>query len=311
MRYIIFLFLFCTTFFAKAQTPDTPTEKIVRSEIQILEDTLNILGFAMVNDSTPVKRFASCQKFIKTLVKALKNENSFDYPFEKINTVSIQYAPDSSFRIFTWQLYVDINEYKYFGTMQMNQPELKMFPLIDRSEEVEEPKWDALTNNNWYGSLIYNIKEFETPSGEKQYLLFGFDGYSFFSKRKFIDVMTFGKNGEPIFGAVPLFEAEDSTNVNRFILEYGSDARVQLNWNDELQMIVFDHLVEAPSAYPGQQFMYIPDGDVDGLKLEDGKWKYVRRIFDQVLEEAPRPEPVFNEKGGSRAGKDIFGKKRN
>jgi len=259
MRYIIFLFLSCSTFFAKAQTPDTPTEKIVRSEIQILEDTLNILGFAMVNDSTPVKRFASCQKFIKTLVKALKNENSFDYPFEKINTVSIQYAPDSSFRIFTWQLYVDINEYKYFGTMQMNQPELKMFPLIDR----------------------------------------------------FIDVLTFGKNGEPTFGAVPLFEAEDSTNVNRFILEYGSDARVQLNWNDELQMIVFDHLVEAPSAYPGQQFMYIPDGDVDGLKLEDGKWKYVRRIFDQVLEEAPRPEPVFNEKGGSRKGKDLFGNKRN
>ena len=57
--------------------------------------------------------------------------------------------------------------------------------------------------------------------------------------------------------------------------------------------------------------MYIPDGDLDGLKLENDQWKYVRRVFDQVLEEAPRPEPIFNEEGASRRGKDIFGKERN
>lgn len=312
MRYIFILLFFTNSFiaFAQDETPKTETQPI-KTEIQLLEDTMNILGFAIVNDSTPEKRFAACRKFIPTLVNALKTKNSFDYPFKKLNTISIQYSPDSTFRIFTWQLYVDINDYKYYGTIQMNQPELKMFPLIDRSEEIEEPKWDELSTKNWYGSLIYNIKEFETAEGAKQYFLFGFDGYRFFSKRKFIDVMTFNEKNEPTFGAIPVFEAEDSTNVNRFILEYGSDARVQLNWNDELNMIMFDHLVEAPSPYPGQEYMYIPDGDTDGLKLEDGKWKYIRRVFDQVLDEAPRPEPIFNEKGGRKDRKNIFGKRTN
>ena len=309
MRYALIL-LFCTVSlsgFAQEETPEIEKQP-VKTEIQLLEDTLNILGFALVNDSTPEKRFAACRKFIPTLVRALKTENSFEYPFERLNTISIQYAPDSSFRIFSWQLYVDINDYKYYGTIQMNRPELKMYPLIDRSEEMEAPFFDEVSNQNWYGSLIYNIKSFESPKGEKQYLLFGFDGYRFFNKRKLIDLMTFSGNGVPVFGAIPVFEREDSSQVHRFILEYGSDARVKLNWNEELDMIVFDHLIETASPYPGQNFMYVPDGDLDGLKFEKGRWNYVRRIFDQVQEEAPRPEPIFNERG---AGKDLFGKKKN
>jgi len=299
MRFLLFLTLFCCSLSAFAQEE----KPVLKSDIQILEDTLNVLSYAMVNDSTPVKRYASCQKFIKILVQALKHENSFDFPFERVRSVSIQYAPDSTFRIFSWQLYVDINEYHYYGTIQMNQPKLKLYPLVDRSEEVEDPYMDILEPKNWYGSLIYNIKSFDTEEGKK-YLLFGFDGYRFFTKRKIIDVLAF-EDDKAILGA-PVFEAEDSTIVNRFILEYSADARVKMNWNDDLNMVAFDHLVEMASPYKGQGNMYIPDGDMDGLNFENGIWRYKTRLFNEILDEAPRPEPVFNSKG-RKAKKDLFG----
>lgn len=302
MRYFILIFTFCFSLSLNAQDEKAPLTNL--ESIQQLEDTLVVLGYGIVNDSTPVKRFAACQKFIKTMVQALKHENSFDYPFDRVTSVSIQYAPDSTFRIFSWQLYVDINEYRYYGTIQMNEPKLKMFPLIDRSEEVMDPYMDILSADKWYGSLIYNIKAFDTPKGEKKYLLFGFDGYRFFTKRKLIDVLTF-KEGKPLFGD-RIFELEDGKAACRFIQEYGSDARVKLNWNDDLNMIIFDHLVLSGSPYKGQESMYIPDGDIDGLKLEKGYWKYQKRIYDQVLEEAPRPEPVLNAKGRTDQI-DLFG----
>lgn len=276
-------------------------------KIKGTEDTLVILAYAMVNDSSPDNRFASCRQFIKTLVRALKVENSFHYPFERLRTVSIQYPPDSTFRIFSWQVYVDLNDYHYYGTIQLNTPDLKMIPLVDRSGLAEDPEMDVLTPENWYGALYYKIKSFPSATGTK-YLLFGYDGFQFFNKRKLIDVLTLNDR-QAVFGA-PVFEKQDDlgqkTLVNRLILEYGSDASVRLNYDESLQMILFDHLVETVSPYPGQGVMFIPDGDTDGFYLENGIWKFKARVFDQTMDEAPRPQPVFeNQK------KDLFGKEKN
>lgn len=293
--------LLAIPFLAAAQEPHPEIENL--ETIQTLEDTLAVLSYAMVNDSTPVKRFASCQKFIKSLVQALNNKNSFHYPFDRIKTVSILYPPDSSFRIFTWQLYVDVDEYHYYGTIQMNEPELKMFPLIDRSESVLDPEEDILKKDSWYGALYYNIVPFPDSSG--QYLVFGYDAFEFFNKRKFVEVLSF-ENGEPVFGA-PVFEKEikkDMTKiVSRFILEYGADAKVKLNYDKSLDMIIFDHLIMMGSPYPEKEFMFVPDGDIDALYYEDKIWKFKPRIYDQVLDEPPRPAPVLDDNK-----KDIFGK---
>jgi hypothetical protein len=292
-------FLLCLPFFSFGQ--EKP-EKSEFEEIKVLEDTLAVLSFAMINDSTPVKRFASCQKFIKVLVRALKNPNSFDYPFERIRTVSILYPPDSTFRIFSWQLYVDKDDYHYYGTIQMNSPELKMYPLIDRSGEVTNPEIGVFDNDNWYGALYYNIMPY--PKAKNKYLLFGYDAFQFFNKRKLVEVLTF-EDGKAKFGE-EVFEVEmqegETRMVDRFVLEYGADAKVKLNYDEQLEMIIFDHLIPMGSPYPGQNVMFVPDGDIDGLYFEKGKWKFKARIFDQTMEEPPRPEPILDKKD-----KDLFG----
>ena len=118
---------------------EAQTTKVMDSTLMVLEDTLNVLSFSFVNDVDPNTRFGSCNVFIKKLVTGLKKTNSFDYPFERLSSISIQYPPDSSFRIFSWQLKVDVGNYRHYGAIQMNSKELQLFPLIDRSFELSSP----------------------------------------------------------------------------------------------------------------------------------------------------------------------------
>jgi hypothetical protein len=282
-----------------------------RSEMAVLEDTLGYLSYLIVNDSLEENRFAAVKKFIPTLVKALKKENSFDYSFERLKNVSIQYAPDSTFRIFTWQLYVNADDYRYYGAIQMNDKALNLIPLIDRSFEVEDVENTILSADKWYGSVYYNIKSFDTPEGPK-YLLFGFDGYSFFTKRKVVDVLQF-KDGKAIFGA-PVFISEDPNNAflpkNRLVMTYSAEASIKLNYDEHQKIIIHDHLIQAMSSIPGQGPVSLPDGSYEGYKLKDGHWTYVSKIYDHVYEneEATRVEPILNTTDRKKK-KDLFGNK--
>ncbi len=270
------------------------------------EDTLGLVAYMIVNDSFPENRFAATKKMIPTLVKALKTENSFSYPFEQLRTVSIMYPPDSTFRVFTWQLYVDVNDYRYYGAIQMNTPELKLFPLIDRSGNIENEEMDVLPPNEWFGALYYNINQFDTPEGRK-YLLFGYNGFSLFNKKKLVEVLSFS-NGQASFGS-PVFVKENSATgeretQNRIVKEYSSESTFRLNFDETYNLIMFDHLIMMGGSY-GQGMTYVPDGTYEAYHLKNGEWVWVEKVFHEVMDEAPRPEPVL---GGKKV--DILGKEK-
>lgn len=63
------------------------------AKIHEIEDTLAILGFVVVNDSIEQERYAACRQLITTLVRALKIENSFRYPFERLRSMSVLAPP--------------------------------------------------------------------------------------------------------------------------------------------------------------------------------------------------------------------------
>jgi len=303
MRKIILILALSTAgFLAFGQS--VPDSLALKPKIKTYEDTLGLMSFLVVNDSLPENRFASCKKLITTLVQALKIEDSFHYPFSRLHSVSILYPPDSTFRVFTWQLYVDKDDYRYFGTIQMNSPGLKLIPLIDRSFEVNDVTQEILTPDKWYGALYYNIRQFDTDEGLK-YLLFGYDGYSFFNKRKLVDVLTIG-NGTATFGA-PVFVKQDSTLTqpqlsNRLLMEYSAEASCGMNFDETYDMVLFDHLIPMGGNY-GQGMTMVPDGSYEGYRLENARWHWLEKVFHQTQEDAPRPEPILDERG-----KDIFGK---
>lgn len=280
--------------------------------IATYEDTLGYLSYLIVNDSLEENRFRAVNKFIPTLVKALKVKNSFDYPFERLKSISIQYPADSTFRVFTWQLYVNENDYRYFGAIQMNDEKLKLFPLIDRSFDIEDIEHQTLQPDQWYGALYYNIREFDTKEGKK-YLLFGYDGYQFFTKRKVVEVLSFN-DGKAVFGA-PVFVSEDPNNAflpkSRLALTYSAEASIKVNFDEHLDLLIHDHLIETSSSISSQGPVKLPDGSYEGYQLKDGRWTYVAKIFDHVYEneEATRQQPIFDGKKPRKQKKDIFGNK--
>ncbi|MFN4257092.1 MAG: hypothetical protein ACK4Q5_18990 [Saprospiraceae bacterium] len=305
--------LFClATSAVFAQPKLKPAGKLTAAateKLHTMEDTLAILSYAVVNDSIEAERFAACRSLITGLVRALKTENSFNYKFERLKSVSVLYPPDSSFRIFTWQLFVNDSTYKYYGAIQMNSRELVLHALLDRSHEMEtKPLAEQLPPDNWYGALYYNLRSFDTRSGPK-YLLFGFDGFEFFEKRKVIDVLSFDpKTGKPMFGAT-VFDRDPEPGrmptppETRLILEYSAEASVRCNWDEQYQMVLFDHLIPSPSPF-GRGMTNIPDGSVEGFTLENGRWKHISKVFNDVMSEPPRPEPVLGKPGKNILGKD-------
>lgn len=275
------------------------------SQLEKYQDTLAVAGYAVVNDSLPEFRFGACKKLIVTLKKALQIENSFSYPFDRTASVSIQYPQDSSFRIFTWQLYVDKDQYKYYGAIQMNTPDLQLIPLIDRSSNIESANLEQmeLTPDQWYGNLVYKVKQFDTPRG-RRYLLFGFDGYKFFFKRKLIDVLHF-EDGKAVFGD-PVFVTIDpqnnETTKKRVLIEYSADASISLKFAPELNIIMTEHLEQIFGNY-GEGPTMVPDGSYEGYELKDGEWVYIDKVFHQISEEPPVPYPTEKRKN------NILGKK--
>lgn len=273
--------------------------------LQNYEDSLQVYAYGVLKDTMPERRFYSCKKMILGLKNALQIRNSFYYKFPKLESVSIQYPQDSSFRIFTWQLYVDKDDYRYYGAIQMQGEALQLFPLIDRSFEVADLEQATLAANQWYGSIYYKLKA--VGEGDDQYyLLFGFDGYEFFKRRKVIEVLKFVE-GKPVFGA-PVFIRKNENGFEetrkRLVVEYSAEVSSRMNFDDNLDMIIYDHFITMQGKY-GEGPVNVPDGSYEGYKLEDdGKWHHINKVFDQVSEEPPRPYPVLDGKNN----KDIFGK---
>ena len=287
-------------------------DKQALEQLTATEDTLAVLAYSVVNDSLDAVRFASCAQLSATLARCLRTANSFRYPFSRIKSVSILAPPDSSFRIFTWQLFVNDSTYNYYGLLQLNRSESVVFELTDRSADMEPPPtFEALSPDQWYGVLYYNIRQFDTPKG-RHYLLMGFDAFSFFERRKVIEVLSFDpKTKLPEFGA-PVFErpGKPENREHRIVFDYTAEAGVRVNWDEEYKMILCDHLLPMPSTYhPG--ITYVPDGSYDGFKLEKGRWVFIDKVFNDSQDEVPRPVPVLNGRGKDIMGRESKVKKGN
>lgn len=274
------------------------------------ETTLVQLSSSLIADDSKTNRIKAEQSFQTSLVEALKIENSFHFPFDGLEAVSILYPSDSTFRIFTWQLYVDKNDYQYGGIIQVNNEKNQIFPLKDASNDIEtyDLEYDVLGPSDWYGALYFNLHEFDTPKG-KQYLLFGFDGFQFFNKRKIAEALYFDEEGVPVFGAPAFAKAEEgyeASTKNRLYLEYSAEVAARLNYDSNLEIVILDNLVTMRSPYKGVGNVNIPDGSYIGYQLKNGVWEYVEKVFNQVSEKPPAPRRVLTE-GSSQ--KDLFGKK--
>jgi hypothetical protein len=246
-------------------------------KLKTFEDSLKSLSYKIINHDDEVVRRNSNNIFIKTLVATLKLDGSFYYPFDSIKSISILTSADKVFRIFTWHLYSDDGTYRYYGAIQKNNKEkLELYPLFDNSRFIPNAEDTILNKDSWYGAHYYSISEPQKSKRNKQYLLLGWKGNDTKTNKKVIDVLSFDKEGKPVFGA-PIFMYNDTAKT-RVIFTYGRNVSMLLRYLPSKKWIVYDHLATADPRQKGMYEFYGPDLSYDGLKYKRRKWYLMENI---------------------------------
>jgi len=261
--------------------------------LQQKEDSLKTYSIDLIQAINAQNRFKADSLFTKMFVRALKVNHSFYYPFDSLQTISKLYPPDSSFRIFTWQMVINDNIIRQHGAIQMKTADgsLKLYPLIDKSDVTINIADTIGNNKGWIGAVYYRIIE-NKSSKQKYYTLLGYDENNIRSNRKIIEVLNF-VNDEPEFGGRYFSFENDAVKLptlSRYIMEYKKSTGARLTYDENLSMIVFEHL-ESESNEPKKKWTLIPDGDYEGFKWNNGKWVHVEKVFNQVTPEGKEPVP--------------------
>lgn len=239
-------------------------------------------------------RLSANLEFSQILLQALGQEGSFQYPFDSLTTISRLFAPDSSFRILTWNLPKDDGTYVYSGVIQCRPepPKETVFILSDSSDTMAGLERVITGCQAWPGAHYYQVILNEIPA-EKYYTLLGWDGHTRFTTRKIIDVLTFDQHGQPVFGA-PVFPDYLKGDQARVIFEYSANATMSLKYEIQryrelrnknryrpryryktARMIVFDHLEPMDPSLKGQFSFYVPAGNiVDAFVFLEGCWRF-------------------------------------
>lgn len=288
---------------ASSQVISSADKKILR----VKEDSLQQIARFMILDSLEVGRLLAYKDFVPVLLRALKVKNSFYYPFDSVLGISKLYAPDSSFRIITW--YIEIDDYRGYqkGLIQHNTKDgsLKLNILFDNSEWAENKHSKICRDTNWIGAVYYSIIKTQ-HQGKNFYTLFGIDREGLRSQKKWIDVLSFDEKKNPVFGGGFSFK-EDSVikpTQSRFSIEYKKDARTYVNYEPELKLILFDHLI-SETEEPEFPWTFVPDGDYEGFKWQNGQWVHVDKVFNYKLEDgqAPVGDQLLDYKGNKNEEK--------
>ncbi len=280
-----------------------------RRELALAETRMNALLERVHTDSTEEDRFRAARDLIRTLVSALDRPNSFSYDFPDLEGLSIIYPEDRSFRIFSWELYVDAETYRHYGAIQLNSEALQLIPLVDRGDDWNgNPENERRPADEWLGYVVYDVQRAGTYRGRPYYFVFGYDSYSTYRRRKILDVLWFDTAGVPTFG-LPVFETFTANDLllaerARIILPYGAEATVTLRYDRDLDGVVYENLILVQGSY-GEGPIHVPDGSYHFLQADEGGvWRERDQLFDHTYEEAPRFVPK------NEGGRDLLGRER-
>jgi hypothetical protein len=301
------------------------------SKMMLFEDSMKVPALTMLldtltRDSTTERGASQAQldtlsqkwrvdasdKMGGMMRRALRVRHSFDYDFKNVPQISVLYDEKRTFRIMTWQVFVNSMEFRYFGVVQFENG--KTVYLQDKKKTIKTPLTKKLKADNWYGALYYKLKEYKYK-GKTQYIAIGYDADAFFSHSKIVEPINI--EGTTVSFGAPIFELRnaeerkmdaqaDSRNAknpafmikatppHRFILDYAAEAAVSLRYDEEMNMFTFDHVVPMGNTKYGMKYM--PDGDVDGLKFKNGLWEFQERLFKDISTEVPRPMPILDKR---------------
>lgn len=252
-----------------------------------LQDSLQLIGPKIFKGKDQDK-FNANQKFISILKQALEMEGAFEYGFDSLTFIGRLNAPDGAFRIFNWNMPMEDGTHKYYGFILVDQDKIEgkkgkkshlktsgkyvLYELTDQSDFIRNPELTTLNCDKWFGCLYYKII-LTSNKGKNYYTLFGWDGNTPMTWKKVIEVMTFGKDGQPIFGEEMAFQV-NKLSKRRIIFEFKAELTMTLKYEEKGKRIVCDVLAPEVSGAEGMFQFYVNTGAYDAYVWKKGKWLY-------------------------------------
>lgn len=201
---------------------------------------------------------------------ALQNPGSFDYKWNELDRIGKLESEDGVIKVFSWLYMNNRNDYRYRAYIQLNhgRDKTEVFRLQPSMEPDRYSEEFDQTAENWHGKIYYDLVT-NTQKRKTFYTLVGADFKDSNSSLKTIEVIVI-QRGKPVFRDDQFLEG--GTVKDRIVLEFSSDVAASVRYNDDLDMIVFDHLSPLHPIYTGNYQFYGPDGSYDAFRFLDGIW---------------------------------------
>jgi hypothetical protein len=242
-----------------------------------IEADLNnaLLALRSVQKNEQIK--ALNDTFQLKLENVMEEDWFFEHPFSSLQSMGKIYSEDKEVRVISWNVQWENSTNSYFAYILKKEKRRSGHFVVQLKESKSLPKkpQNILDDENWYGALYYDIKDVQ--KGRKTYYtLFGYDGNNERSKIKLLDVLHFA--GKSVKLGYPFFETSEGWS-NRVFFEHSARAVMSLKYEENRDMIIFDHLSpESPNLAEFKEY-YIPDMSYDAYTFEDNKWRLKEDII--------------------------------
>ncbi len=209
-------------------------------------------------------------EFKKDFKEALEINGAFDYPFSSLKSIGDIRSDDGLVRIFSWNVQFQDLSNDYFSFIlkkDKRRGDVDVIELKRQDQHIRLARNETIDKDNWYGALYYDIIDVEKRN-RTFYTLLGYDFNTQRSTIKFIDVLYF-TGSTPHLG-YPLFKNERERYL-RVLFEYSNDAIMSLRYDNDRDLIIFDHLSPKTSKLKEFREFYVPDMSYDAY-IWDGKY---------------------------------------
>lgn len=241
------------------------------SKAQNFQDSLNHYN-RMLTTVLDYSSLKSISTKIKVACKSLANNNEI-ITGDSLNAITVLVSNDKQLQLVSWEIKNDKSSYDYFAlAITHAKGKGSYIEFAEKAYEAKSLEYASVTTAKWYGAHYYQLIE-NTYAKKKYYTIIGIDWRNAISKKKIIDVVSIDNKGNLLFTeqAFQVFGRPQ----RRFVLEYKYDISVKCKYDEQVKMIVFDHLVPPNPNLKGQKQFYVNDFSYDALKFEKGKWKLI------------------------------------
>ena len=240
------------------------------------EKKISLLANKILNGETDSIKNDANKELTNYLLQIIDQKKSYLYTFKEIEHISVLQPKDKKFKLFTWFIPYLNGEFEYVGILQICNKrgrKCKTYQLKNNINLTEEIIYNQLDYDTWYGCLYYDIIPIKIDK-KRYYTLLGWDGNNEKTTKKIIDILTIDKHNQPFFGA-NIFDDQKK----RILIEYGSQYPISLQYDDELEYIVFDHIEPMDGISKNNFSLYVTNLSYDILKKTPVGWKLEQNIY--------------------------------